>query len=325
MLNKNNFNILLVILFCLFFVVLSCNAQTSKVSDYPAKPITVIFCYPPGGGSDMSVRPLVSVAQDYLGVPMIASSIAGGGGTIGMATAAKAKPNGYTLVLGTPTPLFIKPKTEELPYKLNDLEPVALIIAEKMILTVNADAPYNDIDGFIEYSKNHKLMIGVPGLWTVNHVTAALLARKAGVEFSIIPYEGTGPATMDLLGKHIDAIPGQLSEVAELVKGGELKVIAVFDEEREKSLPNVPTAIEQGYDVIGKLMQGLFAPKGTPDEILDYLSEKIGEMTKDKSYEKITQAMGLAVDYKDRDHFKIFVKKMDDMFDEVLRSEGLIK
>jgi len=327
MLNKNNneFKILLVTLFCLFFIVLSCNAQTSKVGNFPKKPITVIFCYQPGGGSDMTLRPLIAVAQDHLGVSMIASSITGGAGTIGINACVRAKPDGYTLVLGTPTPLFIKPKTENLPYTLNDLEPVALVLAEKMILIVNSDAPYNNLDEFLEYAKTNELKIGLPGLWTINHVTIASLARKAGVKFIYVPYSGAGPSAMALLGKHIDASVGQPSEVLELVESGDLKVIAIFDKERAKIFPNVPTATEQGYNVVGKLMQGIFAPKGVPEEILDYLSKKIGEMTNDKSYKKMTEAMGLVTGYMDREHFKEFVKETDRMFEETLVAEGLVK
>ena len=254
-------------------------AVASAQDVYPSKPITLIVPFPPGGVADIVARPAADALGRVLGAPVVIENKAGAGGGIGMAYVAKAKPDGYTLLLALSS-ISILPEADRIigrapMYQLDQLVPVARLTADPTVLAVRADSPWKTLQEFVADAKKRPgaITYGSSGNYGTMHVPMEMFASDAGIKMLHVPYTGAGPAVVGLLGGNIDAIASGPSTVIQHVKAGKVRVLASWGDHRLASLPDVPTLSESGFNAVFFQWSGLFAPAGTPAPVLAKLRD----------------------------------------------------
>lgn len=265
-------------------------AVTGATAAYPDRQIKIIIGFPPGG-ADTFTRMIAEYMQNKLGVPVIVENIPGAGGTIGGAEAANAPGDGYTLFFATNGPgANAKILYPDLPYDPLEYEPVIRLGESTMVITANADQPYNNLQEMIAYAKENpgKVSIAHPGYGGLGHVAMEYIKREAGIDVNIVPYTGSGTLIPDLLANHVQASSDSLPSYIQHVEAGTIKFIAQLGETRNPILPDIPTVRESGLDMVSFIWYGIFAPKGTPRDIVDVLNAVITEYLRtDEAKEKL--------------------------------------
>jgi len=254
-------------------------AESSAQEAYPSKPITLVVPFPPGGVADIVARPAADALGRVLGAPVVIENKAGAGGGIGMAFVAKAKPDGYTLLLALSS-ISILPEADKIigrppMYQLDQLVPIARLTADPTVLAVRADSPWKTLQEFVADAKKRPAAIsyGSSGNYGTMHVPMEMFAADAGIKMLHVPYTGAGPAVVGLLGGNIDAVASGPSTVIQHVKAGTVRVLASWGDHRLASLPDVPTLSESGFNAVFFQWSGLFAPAGTPAPVLAKLRD----------------------------------------------------
>lgn len=243
---------------------------------WPTKPVRVIVPYTAGGNSDAIGRFIADKLGSALGQPMIVENRGGAGATIGTDLAARAAGDGYTFLVA-PTAVFaITPHLRKVSYKpFTDFVPIAQLTGSYSIATASKKAPFNNIKELVAAARAApgKYTFGSAGPATATHLSGEMVKIYAGIDLLHVPYKGSAEALSDLLGGQIDLMfdPVSLSQV----KNGNVKAIAVLSKMRHPELPNVPTIKEQGYDLDTRSWFGLFAPKGTPQAIVERTAAEV--------------------------------------------------
>ncbi len=247
---------------------------------YPTKPITVIVPFAAGGPTDALARVLTARMSEALGQTMVVENLGGAGGTIGVNKAAKATPDGYTVLfthMGTLAVNIALYKT--LPYdSQKDLEPVGLGGTNPMVLVTKKDLPAKNFQEFLAYVKANqkKAQYGMAGIGAASHLGGLMLNNMMKVDVLEIPYKGTGPALNDLVSGQFDYMVDQAVNVLPQIKGGNIKALGVSTLKRLPQLPDVPTIDEsglKGYEVT--IWNGFFVPKGTPKDVVTKLNQAL--------------------------------------------------
>ncbi|MDR6860650.1 tripartite tricarboxylate transporter substrate binding protein [Variovorax guangxiensis] len=265
---------------CALSAVLLGLAGAAGAQAWPAKPITMIIPFPPGGTLDTVGRMLAQKLGEQLGQSVVVDNRAGAGGAIGSAAVARATPDGYTLLFSpstfTTTPMVVK----STPYDVNkDFQPVALVAKAPLSIAVNKNLPVNDLKGLIAHAKSNpgKLTFAIGSSASAGHLSTELLKRASGIDYLIVPYKGSGPAYQDLIGGQIDGFVDPVLGSAQYAKSGMLKVLAVTSKSRIPSMPNTPTVGETlpGYEFYS--WYGLWAPAKMPQEIAQRLNAEVNK------------------------------------------------
>lgn len=244
------------------------------------KPITIVHAFPPGG--DAVQRHLAQILEKELGQTFVFENRAGAGGATGTAYVARQKPDGYTLVTTYPGPAANYTNTKpDLPYTpLEDFDHIAMLTSADMILSVSVDFPADTAEEFFAYAKAHpgEVILGNVGIGSLGHMIELAVAERAGVELKLIPYNGSGPVTIDILS---GAISGSIDYLGETyikqIEAGKLKPLAIISDQRRADMPDIPTLKEAGIDFSAGPWGGLMAPKGTPPEVIDRIAQIIGD------------------------------------------------
>ena len=252
----------------------------AHAQDYPTKPITLIVPFPAGGGVDVIGRIVADKLAAALGQPVVIDNRGGAAGVIGTRVAARAAPDGYTLVMATSGSIAINPTLYANPgyHTLKDLAPIGLISSTPIVLMAHPSAPENSLADVIASAKRDpgKLNIGTPPPGTSAQLAGELFKSMAGVDVTIVTYRGTGPLTTDLLGGHVKLALNVLAPAMSMLKAGSLKALAVLSSKRSSHLPDVPTSAEAGLPGFESgLNYGLLAPAGTPQPIIDKLNRAL--------------------------------------------------
>ena len=300
---------------------------------YPSRPITVINPFPPGGVSDTITRPLDAALEAVLKQPVVLENKTGAAGAVGAQFVATAKPDGYTLLthlvsisgFAAVDKLFGRqPK-----FTNDDFIPLARIVADPIVMIINTDLPYKTLKELIEDAKANpnKLIFSSSGLYGASHVPTALLAKAAGnMQMRHLPTTGGGPAVTAVLGGNASFFMSPTSIAIPHIKGGKVRPLAVSSAVRAKSLPDVPTFKEQGYDLEYYFWIGLFAPKGTPDAVIAKLREAINTAAHSKEFLGTLDKLGQELAYMDQPEFARFwaadAKKMEDAINSIGRVQG---
>jgi tripartite-type tricarboxylate transporter receptor subunit TctC len=252
-------------------------------ADYPARTVTLVVPYPPGGGVDAMARVVAAKLSDALKQQFIVDNRAGAGGTIGTRVVAQAAPDGYTLLLGHTGTISINPSLYAHagydPRK--DFAPIGLVASMAVALLAHPSFPAKSIAEFIAMAKKDpgKLNLGTSAVGTGGYMCAELFKSEAGINVAIIPYKGSAPVMNDLLGGHVPIAFSVLPPALGNIQGGKLRAIAVTSMKRFSLLPDVPTFDESGlpgFDAV--LHYGLLAPAGTPKEIVDRLGMELRKL-----------------------------------------------
>ena len=268
------------------FVGLSC--FVARAQDYPNRPITIIVPFAAGGPSDVLARNLASAMTPALKQHPIIENVGGGGGTLGIARASRAHPDGYTVLLmhvgiATAPALY-----RHLPYDtIQDFEPIGRVADVPMTLVANKALPPNNLKEFIQYAKANKdkLTYAHAGAGSSSHLCGLLFMNAIRTEFTTVPYKGNAPAMNDLLGGQVDFMCDQTTNTTPQIQSGTVKVYGVTSKARVPSLPQLPTLDEQGmngFDVV--MWYGMWAPRGTPKAALDKIGGALRTAVQDSTF-----------------------------------------
>ncbi len=246
---------------------------------YPVKPIRFVVPFAPGGGTDLLARAIGQRLTDVLGQPVVVDNRAGAGGVIGADLVAKAAPDGYTIVLGSPGPLTINPNLRpSIPYRLKDFAPITLATISPFVLVVNPALGVASVKELIALAKAKPgaLNFGSGGNGAVAHLAGEQFKALAGVQITHVPYKGSNPSIIDLIGGQLQLVIDNLPVLVLHVRSGRLKALALGTRKRSVLLPEVPTMIEAGvpgYEASTAF--GVLAPASTPRAIITRLNREI--------------------------------------------------
>jgi tripartite-type tricarboxylate transporter receptor subunit TctC len=307
--------------------------RVSAQDAYPSRPITVINPFPPGGVSDTITRPLDAALEAILKQPVVLENKTGASGAVGAQFVAGAKPDGYTLLthlvsisgFAAVDKLFGRqPK-----FTNDDFIPLGRIVADPIVMIINNDLPYKTLKELLDDAKANpnKLIFSSSGLYGASHVPTALLAKAAGnIQMRHLPTTGGGPAVAAVLGGNANFFMCPTAIGLPQIKGGKVRALAVSSAVRPKSLPDVATFKEQGYDLEYYFWVGLFAPKGTPDAIVAKLREAIKTAAHSNEFLATLDKLGQELAYLDQPEFAKFwaadAKRMEDAIQSIGRVEG---
>jgi tripartite-type tricarboxylate transporter receptor subunit TctC len=283
----------------LFVLALLALAPNAWAQDYPTRVITLISPFPPGGPSDTAARLVVGPMSKALGQQIIVENVTGAGGVIGTNRAAKATPDGYTLMVsGSGTHAAVEYLHKDLPYHSTDFEQIGLINTSPMILVARSSVPANTLKDFVAYLKANekKLTEADAGVGSISNLACSVFHSLADVHPTVASYRGTPEATMDLVAGHVDFGCNQIVNIVQYVKNGNLKAYAVTSDKRSSMLPDVPTTAEAGMPNFNLTVWfGLSAPKKTPRPILEKLNKALSVALEDPSVVKHFADLGYDV------------------------------
>lgn len=281
---------------------------------YPSKPVTMLVPFPPGGVADTVGRPVAEAMARALGQPMVVENKGGAGGGIGMAQVAKARADGYYVLMSLSSVVVLPEADKVLKrnplYTLDQLKPIARFTADPTALVVRADSPWKTYQDFINHvkSKPGSVTFGSSGNYGTMHVPMEQLKVATNTFMLHVPYTGAGPAVMALLGGQIDALSTGPSSVMQHVRAGKLRVLAHWGEGRLAALPEVPSLKELGVPVTYSQWSGLFVPAGTPDAAVAKLRAAAKAASEDARARQSLAAAGTSFMYQDMPEFERFVQ-----------------
>jgi tripartite-type tricarboxylate transporter receptor subunit TctC len=256
-------------------------AMQAHAQPYPRQPIQLISPFAPGS-TDTILRPFVEKLPEFLGQPVVLNYKPGAGGAVGAGFVATSKPDGYTLVGTSIGSIVLGPlANKDSKFNLDSFTPVAAVAEGSLILVVPSNSKFKTMKDLVEYSRQHpqQLTYTSSGAMGITHVLTEIAAKEAGVRWTHIAYQGSGPGVTALLGGHVDMASSAVGPVQAHIKAGTLRPLAVYSETRMKAYPDVPTLKELGYNVASPVVYGLLAPKGTPREVVDALHGALKKVT----------------------------------------------
>jgi len=283
---------------CLCVIATLMTASPALAQSYPDHSIRVVIPYAPGGGTDIVFRLLSPDASALLGQSIVVDNHPGGSSMIGSAVVSRAAPDGYTL-LATDSALLINPgifKAQMTFDTLKDLQAVIMLATAPALLVVNPSVPAKNLAELIALAKSKPgaLNYASGGVGSAPHLAAELLKQAAGIDIAHIPYKGTGPALQAILGGQVDLAFLGISSAGAYVASGQLHAIAVTGDQRNPSLPDVPTFAENKLDVNGNSYWGIYAPTGVPKPIVDQLNSAFSKALHRPENEKRLAELGYA-------------------------------
>ncbi|MDE1937138.1 tripartite tricarboxylate transporter substrate binding protein [Bradyrhizobium sp.] len=285
-------------------------------TEWPTHTISMIVPFPAGGQADLAARPVALALEKILGKSVIVDNRAGGaGGAIGNAAAARAEPDGYTLLM-TLSSLAVLPEADRLfdrppVYEVSQLAPVARVLADPTLLAIQASAPWKTLEDFVADAKKRpgEIRYGSSGPYGTLHVAMEMFAASAGIKLQHIPFRGAAPALNALMSGTVDTLASAPGTLKQLVDSGKMRVLANWGAERIASFPDLPTFRELGYkDVEFYIWAGLFAQKALPEPIMMKLREAMAEAVKRPEVIRTFETAGSPVAYMDAPEFARFVE-----------------
>ncbi len=310
-----------------FVAAIALAAASVAQAAWPERPITIVVPYAPGGAADALARVLAAKMGPKLGTSVIVDNRAGASGTIGASYAAKAQPDGYT-VLYDATPYSINPHMfPKMPYAADALQPLSLVSLAPNILIVKADSPYKTVNDLIASAKARpgKVNFASGGSGTVQRMASELFRQKLGLDMVHVPYKSGGPAITDVMGGQVDFMFSTVAASSPLVNAGKLRALAISSPKRSPRLPDVPTVSETvipDYEVYE--WNGMFVPAGTPPDITAKLQKAVAEALQDEEVKKRFTDVGAQPIGSTPAQFADYLKKEDAKWSEVVR-KGNIK
>lgn len=267
-------------------------------SKYPDRAIRLIIPYAPGGATDIMGRKYAARVSPLLGQNLVVDNKAGANGVIGTTEAARAKPDGYTLLVGTSSTHALNPTAmENPPYDpVKDFMPIAVLGIVPIVIAVHPGVPAKTLQELIAVVKKNpkKYSYGSSGFGSINHLAGELLQKQIpGFVMQHVPYKGSGPSAIDLIAGQIPLLVSTFSSVSTHYKAGKLRILAVFSETRMAANPEIPTALESGVaGMLAYTYSIICAPAGTPQSVIDTLSRATAQVILDKSFQNESRDLG---------------------------------
>lgn len=266
---------------------------------YPSRPITVVLPFAAGGPTDTIARVITERMRASLGQPLVIENAPGAAGTTSIGRVVRAAPDGYTLSLGPANSHVYAAAVHALPFDmLKDLEPVALLATNPSVIVAKQAVPAKDLGQLVAWIKENqdKVSAGTSGPGSGTHIGGLLFQNLTGTRFPFVSYRGAGPAMQDLVAGQIDVMFDQISNSLAQVQGSQIKAYAVMASARAAAAPDIPTVDEAGLPgLYMSIWHGLWAPKGTPKEVVDQLNKAVVEALADPAVQKRLADIGQEV------------------------------
>ncbi len=309
------------------FIIIGVFTVSVMAADFPAKPVTLIVPWPPGGSTDVTMRVLAEVTGKYLGQPIIVENKPGGGGTVGPATmVATAKPDGYT-ISQIPTTVFRYPYMMKMSWDpLKDFSYIIHTTGYTFGVVVRKDAPWKTWNELIAYAKANpgKVKYATPGAGTSLHITMEKIALKQGIKWVQVPMKGGAESTAAVLGGHVMATADSTGWAPQ-VNSGDLRLLCTWGNKRSERWPKVPTLKELGYGIISNSPFGIAGPKGIDPKVVKILHDAFKKGLEDPAYLKILDKFDMEVDYMNTADYVKHAKESCDDEKEMVEKLGLKK
>jgi tripartite-type tricarboxylate transporter receptor subunit TctC len=293
--------------------ILGCTFSDATIAQtWPAKSIRIVVPFPPGGGTDTFARPLAARLSVQLGQQIVIDNRGGAGGTIGADVVAKSAPDGYTFLLGAVHHTVAPAVYKSLPYDLDrDLAPVTGVAYVPDVLVVNRNVKAETVKDLVALAKASpgKLNYGSSGNGTTRHLAGIIFGNLAGITLQHVPYKGSGPAMTALLGGEIEMIFEGLGSAASHIRSGSIRALAVPSPKRSPAFPDIPTMAEAGIPGFESISwYGLWAPAGTPPEVLQRLQVEVAKALASPEMKSAWASQGAEPGGEPREQFQAFVR-----------------
>lgn len=287
--------------------------QPAAAQAYPNKPIRMIVPFAPGGPADLGARPIAQLLSTKLGQPVVVVNRGGGAGSIGSIEAARSTPDGYTVTYTTSSFALAPLVYQKVGYDpIADFSPIVMSMTQPMVLVIHPKVPARSVPEFINYAKANpnSITYGSSGSGGITHLVSAEFGRRLGLELTHVPYKGSGPGVVDLIGGQILMMLTSFGTVRPHVESGRLRALAISATSRSPILPEVPTlteATQQEYPEFG-VWQGMLAPRGTPRSAITLLNSEVNAILRDPEFRKRTIAEGSVILGGPPDQFSAYMK-----------------
>lgn len=305
------------------------SASAAAADPYPSQPITLVNPYAAGGPADVLGRALARELEKQLGKTVIVENKAGGGAAIGANFVARAKPDGYTLLLGTSAAHVVTPLMQQTPYDgIKDFAFVSIVANQPNMLVVRPTLKAENVEQLIAMARKEpgRINYASAGPGSSPHLGAELFRERAGVDIVHIPYSGAAPAINDLVGGQVDMAVLNLAASLQFIRSGRLKALAYANDKRSPLLPDVPTLAESGVKgAESASWYSLAAPKGTPPEVLQRLNDAVAKVNANAEYAKLMQAQGVDLWNMTPQEATAFVEKDQAAMRKLVQGAGLMK
>ncbi len=262
-------------------LALGLGAAVPAFAAYPDQPIKLVIGFPPGGGGDLYGRLIANELSKSMGQTIVVDNRTGAGGNIAADLVAKAKPDGYTLLLAMSGNLAVAPATrpQSIPYKVpDDFAPIGMILEAPHGLFVAHGSRFKTARELLDAAKTQKLSFASTGAGAAAHMGMEMVVKEAGIQMLHVPYRGSGPAITDMLGGQVDSFFATASPLVNQVRQGQIRLLAITGDKRNPAIPDVPTFKELGVNVPVTQWYGLAAPAGTPEVVVKHLSEHLSRV-----------------------------------------------
>ncbi len=295
------------------------------VRAFPDKPITIIVPYAPG--TDQVARGLATELEKAFGQTVVVENKTGGGGSVGAGFVARSKPDGHTLLFAVSAVQTSAPHQTRLPYGFDDLQPIARISVGPNVIAARADAPFKTLQEMIAYAKANpgKVSYSSAGTGGATHLAGEALARAAGIKLTHIPFQGAAPAVAAAVGGSVDLGTGFAQAIMPQVEGKRLVALAQVGGERAKILPDVPTFKEGGVNLVLPPNTGIWAPAGTPPEVVAKLEQALANALKAPALQTLVERTQTEVDFLNSADFRKVLVEENTFLKGLLGEVGLLK
>jgi tripartite-type tricarboxylate transporter receptor subunit TctC len=264
--------------------------------DFPNRPVTMIVPFSPGGTSDVIARITAEQMTQPLGQRVLNENTSGAGGSIALAKAAHAAPDGYVIAIGNSgTNAAAYSITPDIQYKADDFVPIGLIAKTLPVIAIKKDFPATTLKEFVDHAKKNpgRVKMGHAGIGSSNFLICKALSQAAGIELNLVSYRGAAPALNDLMGGQIDGVCDSAASVTQAIQAGRIKGIVISSPTRLRTLPDVPTSVEAGLPEFQQQgWNGLFAPKGTPAPVIAKLNAALRAAVASEALQKRMDELG---------------------------------
>jgi tripartite-type tricarboxylate transporter receptor subunit TctC len=322
MFKRNRFFVLLSIIMILSVMLVGCGSkETAKEVKYPEKPINVLQGFKPGGGSDTLAQLTQPYLEKVLGQTFVNQYMPGATGAIAWTELCKkSKNDGYTLSI-TNTPMLMTNyiMNDEITYSIDELDPIANVVTDPGVIVVGKDSKYETAQDFLDDVKANpgQITVGNSGVGGDDFFTTLMVERETGLKFKMVPFDGDGPSWQAAAGNKIDVSFNNLGITYPQIEAGNLRILAIFSEERNDMVPDTPTFKELGYNVVAGSSRGYSAPKGIADEMKEILCQAFEEMAENPDFIKAANDRALPVDIKVGDEYAKYLKEQEEAFTEI--------
>lgn len=315
---------LIISILVISILLVSCSGNEVDLDNYPAQPVNAVVPWGVGGGADLIFRAVGGYFSQYADENMLINNLEGASSVQGVTEYTTMNADGYNLITWG-TAQTIKTHMQETSYWVTDFEPIASFVSDSPYILVRSDSQFDTLNDLIDYAKANpgKLTIGNSGAGGGNHLAAIQFAMAAGIDVNHIAYGGGSASAQATLGGEVDCSMNMPSEGIASVEAGDLKMLTILSEERSKFFPDVPTAKEEGLDVVNEQMRGVLIHKDAPEGVTEKLEEIFEELAKDPNFQKSVEDLSMNFNYLGSEEYKAALEAEDELYKGIIQENGL--